>query len=382
MASPASDASTSASAARATQHRPRSGAGRGGERSRPPGPGAAATSATVSHRSGCEHLGHLRGEGRGEATTTSAVGPSATTSPSARTTTRSARSATNSTSWVDTTTAAPRRPAPSTIGQRRLRRGSRGLGWARRAAPPRARRSADGQHRGEPLPLGEVARVLRRRRCRARCRSSRSAAGAGRCGAALEVGLGALLVDGGQVEQVGGVWGTRPTRARARRGTAGGVDAGDVTVPPSRRPLPCSAHSSEDLPEPLRPMRAMTSPRAHVQVDVAHRHHVAVADHHAPGARSTGAAAPRRVTVRGSRVGRAAASRSRSAAADGGRRAPTAAPGDHPARRPSSTTGGATAARQPSGWGRPGDGAVGAGPHDPVGVLQDPLQAVLGHRAR
>ena len=41
----------------------------------------------------------------GEATTTSAVGPSATTSPWAITMTRSALDATNSTSWVETMTA-------------------------------------------------------------------------------------------------------------------------------------------------------------------------------------------------------------------------------------------------------------------------------------
>ena len=47
------------------------------------------------------------GANAGDATTTSAVLPSATISPSAKTTTRSETAATNSTSWVAITTARP-----------------------------------------------------------------------------------------------------------------------------------------------------------------------------------------------------------------------------------------------------------------------------------
>ncbi len=65
---------------------------------------AAATSSTVSHGSGDRILATC-GANIGDDVTTWLVGPSATTSPSARMTTRSATSATSSTSWVARTTA-------------------------------------------------------------------------------------------------------------------------------------------------------------------------------------------------------------------------------------------------------------------------------------
>ena len=58
-----------------------------------------------------------------------------------------------------------------------------------------------------------------------------------------------------------GVCGTSATlRRRGAAGSCAGSVPSTVTVPPARAPEPWSAHSSEDLPEPLRPMHATTSP--------------------------------------------------------------------------------------------------------------------------
>ena len=65
-----------------------------------------AARATVSHGSGCRIL-DTWGANAGEAVTTSAVGPSATTSPSANTIVRAAASAASSTSWVATMIVTP-----------------------------------------------------------------------------------------------------------------------------------------------------------------------------------------------------------------------------------------------------------------------------------
>ena len=144
--------------------------------------------------------------------------------------------------------------------------GSRARGSARRAARPRARRSAgrrgparaagprrgrgDGCRRGCPGPAGRAAPGRRRpmsrptgRRTPGRPRPAPRPPCRGRAG--------------------------RPGSAAPGRPAAGprspASDLGSVpatsTRPVWRGPEPWSAHSSDDLPEPLRPMRAVTSPR-------------------------------------------------------------------------------------------------------------------------
>ena len=56
--------------------------------------------------------------------------------------------------------------------------------------------------------------------------------------------------------------GTSPTSAAARAGVeVGRIVAADVDpAARARAPVPWSAHSSDDLPEPLRPMSAAISP--------------------------------------------------------------------------------------------------------------------------
>lgn len=67
-----------------------------------------------------------------------------------------------------------------------------------------------------------------------------------------------------------GVCGTSPTSRRACAGetVCGSVPpvlSRTVTVPVLRGPVPCRAHSKEDLPEPLRPISAVTSPSCRVR---------------------------------------------------------------------------------------------------------------------
>ena len=177
------------------------------------------------------------------------------------TTTRSATVAANSTSWVATTTARP------CAGERIQRRGQPGLGLVVQASGrlveqhhPGGDRELDGQHQRELLACRQVTRMVVAGDAGDDAVEHR--AGRARRGA-VAVGLGEFGVDGVQVEQVGGGLRDQADQA-ARRGrlhlarvVALPVGAGSVTVPPSRVPEPCSAHSSDDLPEPLRPIRAV-----------------------------------------------------------------------------------------------------------------------------
>ena len=304
IANPATDATSKATAVRgATRSTDRSRA----TRSRGPrdAAGPRATSSTVSQRSGWSTLATC-GAKAGEATTTSAVGPSATTSPSASTTTRSAVRATNSTSCVATTTSS------ALGGELAEQRGEPLLGLVVEAAGrfveqhhPGRGRQLHREHQAEPLALGEVAG----------CWSSgeaghdplEQAAAGPRRRAGLAVGLVALLVDGGEVQQVG-----RRLRheGHRRHAVVGHLGPSTVTDPPCRRPAGWSAHSSDDFPEPLRPMSATTSPAAPSRSTPRSATTSAVADHQAACVERR--SAPRR---RGAgAAGREPASRSRSGA--------------------------------------------------------------------
>ncbi len=116
------------------------------------------------------------------------------------------------------------------------------------------------------------------------------------------------------------------------------VDAADATpCPTAAAPVPCSAHSSEDLPEPLRPISATTSPAGRSR-----------------STSRTASTAPYRTTTSravstGARPGAGRRGRDGSppewtaaAPPGGGRRGPTAAAAPSRRSRPSSTTGGAT----------------------------------------
>ena len=146
------------------------------------------------------------------------------------------------------------------------------------------------------------------------------------------------------------------------------------TTPSRRRPVPCSAQSSEDLPEPLRPISAVTRPR--------------------PSARSSSRTATLRpwVTVMPLRgEGRAArpAARSRPGAMTASVRARRRASrtvsgsGSQPAARPSSTIGGTTGESASSSRGRADPHPAGAGEQaHPVGERHHPLEPVLGQQHR
>ena len=86
---------------------------------------------------------------------------------------------------------------------------------------------------------------------------------------------------------------------------------------------------------------------------------------------------PERVATgtRGARRVRRSAAARRASRTDSGS-------GDQPARRPSSTTGGTTGASARISAGSPHDHGLARAPdeHDPVGVLHDPLEAVLGQQ--
>ena len=132
----------------------------------------------------------------------------------------------------------------------------------------------------------------------------------------------ALLVDGGEVEEVGGRL-RDERRPVAQRG--GRVGAVDRTVPAWRGPAGCSAHSSDDLPEPLRPMTASTCPRGTCEVDPTEGDDVAVADHQpapvepVPGSGGLSSRRPHRAPGGPGRGGARAGGRP-----GGARRAPTA----------------------------------------------------------
>ncbi len=198
----------------------------------------------------------------------------------------------------------------------------------------------------------------------------------------LGVGLVEFLLDALQVEQVGG--GLRhqadePPGLRRRElpgsRRAGPSGSPTETEPALRGPEPWSAQSREDLPEPLRPIRAVTSPPRR--------------------SRSTSrtAGTPWYVTVMPralSRAGRSVperaapvAGRSRPARHGGGRGPSGVADGE----RQRGPAGGAAEFddRRCDGrgaedlGGRPGDHPPVAGEvEDAVGVLDDPLQAVFG----
>ena len=141
-----------------------------------------------------------------------------------------------------------------------------------------------------------------------------------------------------------GSWGTKPDQADGLAGVQvrgrsrpSMVDAG----PPRGRAARPGAASSVDLPDPLRPMTASTSPGPQLEVDAAQRHHRPVGDRHALDTRCRRCA--RRPTTgrwpTGARrpAGRAAGSRGATGVADRQRQRATIRPGVRarpPAARP------------------------------------------------
>ncbi len=169
-----------------------------------------------------------------------------------------------------------------------------------------ARRAA-----GSPAPGESRCPSDRSRGCMvvgdARCEPVEQRRGRGRESTAAGFAVGLRQLGG---DACRGRAGRRASAAPARRasraaaaGRVGGSRPPTSTLPAWRGPEPCSAHSSEDLPEPLRPISAVTSPASEVEVDVADGDDVAVAHHDVAGsqcacrpaltARRAGAAVPR-----------------------------------------------------------------------------------------
>ena len=182
-------------------------------------------------------------------------------------------SATNSTSCVDTTTDRPRRASPRSTRPGRPWPSGRGHGSARRAGAPAGRRSAARRARGRasaprtgragaarsgcrvPPPRAAARRCRSARRSRGRPartprRRCRGRAGPRRSAAPCRPANGALPHPG---------CAARPRRMPCR-GCRCRPAASCQHGARGEDPLPCSAHSSEDLPQPLRPMSAVTSP--------------------------------------------------------------------------------------------------------------------------
>ncbi len=137
----------------------------------------------------------------GDETTTSAVGPSATISPSARITTRWASSAASSTSCVASTMRVPlARRDLEHADEPGLRRVVQPAG---RLVEEQQRRPAgehDGQREREPLSLGEIARMCGVRHAGQQLADQRPAGA--RLGTRVGVGGRALGGDGVRVQQV------------------------------------------------------------------------------------------------------------------------------------------------------------------------------------
>ena len=327
-----------------------------------------------------EDLGDLRGERRRLGDHRRRAGPAETTSPSASTTTSSATWATNSTSWVATRTAWPvvgevahdaRRAAPW--------RRSRARGSARRAAAPRGPGGEhDGQRQREPLALGEVARVVAPGRCPARA----GRAGPGRSRARGAAGRRPRTPR----RRSRGRAGRRRSAAPARRAPGGRaasrlgrVGAGHRDRRRERRlPAPCSAQSSVDLPEPLRPISAVTVARRAASTSTSRTATVR------PWVTVTplGVEQRPRAPAGGSRPG--AASVAQVARAGAGRRARSAAAGT--SRRPGRARRAAArpgeSASSSRGLVRPGAPPSPVSRRDPVGERHHPLEPVLGEQHR
>ncbi len=130
-----------------------------------------------------------------------------------------------------------------------------------------------------------------------------------------------------------GVCGTSPTlRASAARR----LGRGPSTEPRPERPDPCSAHSSDDLPDPLRPIRAVTSPARSSRSTSRTATVAPYTDRRCPRARQRRPAADRRRWMAGGGVGRCQASRRVRAVAGVADRRAAAAPTQRAgrARRP------------------------------------------------
>ncbi len=204
-------------------------------------------------------------------------------------------------------------------------------------------------------------------------------AGRDRYGAVgFRVGLVELVAHRLEIEQVGRRLGNEADeRARLARGEAPwGPCRRPRRAPLWRLPDPCIAHSSDDLPDPLRPISAVTSFGREIEVDAADRDDVAVADEHVAGPQAVGRRAPHPgapAAAFGRRWSRATVARARRASrTDNGN-------GVQPASRPSSTTGGATDVVANIVCGSSvGHGAVAGQVDDAVGVLHDPFEAVFG----
>ncbi len=123
-------------------------------------------------------------------------------------------------------------------------------------------REHDRQRQREPLPLGQVAGVLRRPARRGTAGSNSSSVVP--AGAALSRSAWAHSSPTvAAYSRSPGTCGTRPTWWSSRLGrTSAGTCPSTTTRPPEGRFMPTRVFSRVDLPAPLRPIRATTSPRA------------------------------------------------------------------------------------------------------------------------
>ena len=195
--------------------------------------------------------------------------------------------------------------------------------------------------------------------------------GAVPAGHRLGVGLRALGADGVGVEQVAGVCGTRPTCRTLVRRQPGRTSAADADQAGFRTPMP------DQRPEQGRFAGAVAAHQRHdlAAGQLAGRHRSA----HRPAYRDRP-----RLRPRGGRPGGGASGRPRQPGPErrpgDGRPGPTAAAGTSrpagPARPPAARPGGPPVPRPGR---RPRPAAAGH-QHQPVGVLHDPLQPVLGHQ--
>ena len=325
-----------------------------------------------------EHLGDLGREGRRRARRRRRWGrrPRSRRRP-ARPPGRPCR-ATNSTSWVATTTARPSAASSrSSAVSRSLAPWSRPRVGSSSSTTPRRRGRAAPRARGRAAALRRGRGGAGRRRGRARA----GRAARGRCPPGAPDSRSAWAHSSSTVARYSRSAASaargRPSR-RPSSATLGSARR-PSPMPPWRRPAGWSAHSSDDFPEPLRPISATTSPAAQVEVDPAQR------DARRRSARRARAPSSATVGPRGGRGRRAAARRRRGASRSGPARRRASrtdsGSGSQPARRPSRTTGGASVGRRPA----PAAGvvcvaaAVAVEEHDAVGVLHHPLEAVLGH---
>ena len=242
---------------------------------------------------------------------------------------------------------------------------------------PGSRGEHDRQRQGEPLPLGQVARVLVARQARHQPVQQRAAAAG--CGAGALVGRGALRVDRLEVEQVRGGLRHQPDE----RASLGGLGRGGVDGRPRVVDLDLAVAALPGAlqgPQQRRLARAVAThqrrgrARVQAQVDVAHREDAAVGHGHArrlepdlPVGGGSGVGRGGQGEVTGTPPGVAHGERER---------LPAGRPAELDDRRDDRRV------RQHLGRLADQEPAVAGEQRDPVGERQHPLEPVLGQEHR